>query len=125
MKGGRNPDKKLQDAELKVMNVIWREGPISAGRLSAICKDTIGWNPNTTYTLIKRCIDKGAVERVDPGYICKALITKEQAQLQETERLIDKLFDGSADKLFAALIGHRQLSPQEVEKLKKLIQELE
>ena len=125
MKGGRNPERKLQDAELKVMNVIWQEGPISAGRLSAICKETIGWNPNTTYTLIKRCIDKGAVERVDPGYICKPLISKEQAQLLETDRLIDKLFDGSADKLFAALIGHRQLSPQEVEKLKKLIQELE
>ena len=124
-KGGRNPEKKLQDAELKVMHIIWREGPISAGRISAICRDTIGWNPNTTYTLIKRCIEKGAVERTEPGYICRALITKEQTQLMETDRLIDKLFDGSADKLFAALLGHRQLSAKEVDKLKKMIEEME
>ena len=43
----------------------------------------------------------------------------------ETNRLINKLFDGSADKLFAALLGHAKLSRQEVDKLKKLIDELE
>lgn len=118
-------EKKLQDAELKVMHIIWREGSVPAARVAAECKETIGWNLNTTYTLIKRCIEKGAVERTEPGFICRPLVSKEEAQMLETNRLINKLFDGSADKLFAALLGHAKLSKTEVDKLKKLIEELE
>jgi len=118
-------EKKLHDSELKVMNVIWREGPVAAKRIAEELKRETGWNVNTTYTLIKRCIQKGAVERSEPGFVCRPLVSKEEAQMLETDRLINKLFDGSADKLFAALLGHTKLSRQEVEKLKKLIDELE
>lgn len=46
-------DIKLFDSELKVMNVFWQEGDITAKKISAILKDQVGWNVNTTYTLIK------------------------------------------------------------------------
>ena len=110
-------EKKLQDSELKVMRILWRDGPSPAGRIAAECRETIGWNPNTTYTLIKRCIEKGAVMRSEPGFLCTPLVTKEETQQAETDRLIDKLFDGSADKLFASLLGRKQISTEELEKL--------
>ena len=44
---------KLFDSELKVMEVLWREGGMAAGQLAKILKDEIGWNRNTTYTVIK------------------------------------------------------------------------
>ena len=69
-------EKKLQDAELKVMNVIWREQPVKASKIVKILAGETGWNMNTTYTLIKRCIEKGAVERSEPGFVCRALVTK-------------------------------------------------
>ena len=84
-----------------------------------------GWNVNTTYTLLRRCIDKGALERSEPGFLCRPLISKEEVQRSETDRLITKVFDGSADKLFAALLGRKKLSPEEIEKLKAIIGELE
>ena len=114
-------EKKLQDSELKVMNVIWREQPVRAARVVEVMKEQTGWNMNTTYTLIKRCIEKGAVERSEPGFVCQALVTKEDVQREETDRLIDKIFDGSADKLFAALLGRKKLSQEELEKLRDLI----
>ena len=114
-------EKKLQDAELKVMNVIWREQPVRAARVVEVLAEQTGWNVNTTYTLIKRCIQKGAVERSDPGYICRALVAKEDVQREETDRLIDKIFDGSADKLFAALLGRKKLPRDEIEKLRAII----
>ena len=117
--------KKLQDAELKVMNVIWREQPVKASQIVKVLAGETGWNINTTYTLIKRCIEKGAVERSEPGFVCRALVTKEEVQREETDRLIDKIFDGSADKLFAALLGRKQLSADEIEKLRAIIGELE
>lgn len=62
---------------------------------------------NTTYTLIKRCIKKGAIERSEPNFMCHALIPKEEVQEAETKELVDKIYDGSVDKLFAALLGRK------------------
>ena len=47
-------DIKLFDSELKVMDVLWREGDTTAKQISNILGDEVGWNMNTTYTLIKR-----------------------------------------------------------------------
>ena len=85
-------DIKLFDSELKVMDVLWKEGDLTAKRISDILHEQVGWNVNTTYTLIKRCIKKGAIERSEPGFQCHALIPREQIQEQETTELINKVF---------------------------------
>ncbi len=116
---------KLVDSELKVMDVLWKEGDSTAKRISDILKERVGWNMNTTYTMIKRCIAKGAIERREPNFVCHALIPKEQVQQQQTDELIDKVFDGSVDKLFASLLGRKSMSPEQVARLKRLVDELE
>lgn len=116
---------KLFDSELKVMDVLWREGDATAKHISDVLKDEVGWNKNTTYTLIKRCMKKGAIERFEPNFMCHALIPKEAVQEAETNELIDKVYDGCADKLFAALLSRKKLSPEQLEKLKQIVGELE
>jgi len=116
---------KLFDSELKIMNVLWQEGDCTAKHISDILKEETGWNMNTTYTLIKRCISKGAIERTEPNFMCHALIPKEEVQEAETNELIDKVYDGSADKLFAALLGRKKLSKEQIQKLKDIVGELE
>lgn len=116
---------KLFNSELKVMEVLWREGDMTAKGISDILKDEIGWNVNTTYTVIKKCISKGAVLRLEPNFLCHALIQKEEVQRAETDELIDRLFDGSADKLFSALLGRERLTPERIAALKKLVSDLE
>ena len=118
-------DIKLFDSELKVMDVLWHEGDSTAKYISDVLKEETGWNMNTTYTLIKRCISKGAIERSEPNFMCHALIPKEQVQEQETNELINKVFDGSANKLFAALVGRKKLSTEQIEKLKQIVGDLE
>ena len=118
-------EKKLQDSELKVMNVIWREGEATAKHIAEVLGEEVGWNVNTTYTLIKRCIEKGAIERSEPNFLCRALVKKEDVQRAETDELIGKLFDGSTDKLFAALLGSKRLSADERNKLRDMIDNLE
>lgn len=118
-------DMKLFDSELKVMDVLWREGDATAKRISNVLADEVGWNMNTTYTLIKRCIKKGAIERSEPNFMCHALIPKEQVQEAETNELINKIYDGSADKLFAALLGRKRLSAEQIDKLKQIVGHLE
>jgi predicted transcriptional regulator len=45
---------KLFDSEIKVMEIIWENEPISAKQVSLIAAEQIGWNKNTTYTVIKK-----------------------------------------------------------------------
>lgn len=117
-------DMKLVDSEIKVMDVLWKEGDSMAKHVADVMKERYGWNVNTTYTLLKRCIKKGAVERTDPHFVCHALIKQEQVQAQETDELLHKVFDGSVDKLFASLLGRRNLTAEQVEKLKEMVEEL-
>ncbi len=116
---------KLFDSELKIMDVLWREGDSTAKHISDVLKEEVGWNMNTTYTLIKRCIKKGAIERSEPNFMCHALIPKEKVQEAETNELINKVYDGSVDKLFAALLGRKKLSMEQIEKLKQLVDDME
>ena len=116
---------KLFDSELKVMDVLWKEGDSTAKHIAEILGKEVGWNVNTTYTLIKRCIKKGAIARSKPNFMCHALILKEEVQEAETDELINKIYDGSADKLFAALLGRKKLSADQIEKLKQIVGELE
>jgi BlaI family penicillinase repressor len=115
---------KLFDSELKVMDVLWKEGDLTAKRLTEILKEQVGWNKNTTYTVIKKCIAKGAIERLEPNFLCRAVISKEQVQEQETTELINKVFDGSADLLFASLLNRKPLSVEEIARLKQLVNNL-
>ena len=67
MKGCLRVDIKLFDSELKVMDVLWKEGDMPAKEIARALTGELGWNVNTTYTLIKRCIKKGAIERARAG----------------------------------------------------------
>ena len=116
---------KLFDSELKVMDVLWREGDLPAKAIAKTLTEEIGWNVNTTYTLIKRCIAKEAIERSEPGFMCRALVSKEQVQQEETQELIDKVFDGSADKLFASLLGGRRISREQLMQLRSMIDDMD
>ncbi|MDE6035791.1 MAG: BlaI/MecI/CopY family transcriptional regulator [Ruminococcus sp.] len=117
--------KKLVDSELKVMNVLWNEGDRPARYIAEVLTNEYGWNINTTYTLIKRCIKKGAIERSEPDFMCHALVPKEEVQKAETDELINKVYDGCAEKLFATLLGRKKLSAKQIERLKQIVDKWE
>ena len=114
---------KLFDSELKVMAVLWREGDSTAKHISDVLGSETGWNVNTTYTVIKKCIKKGAIERREPNFLCHALVSKARIQAAETDELIEKIYDGSADMLFASLLERKRLSAEQIEKLKRIVEE--
>jgi predicted transcriptional regulator len=116
---------KLFDSELKVMEIIWERGPISAKEISLILGELIGWNKNTTYTIIKKLIEKDIILREEPNFICFAKLKKEQVQSAETKSLIEKLYQGSKKAFFAAFIQNEKLSKEDLEELKKLIDQQE
>lgn len=60
-----------------------------------------------------------------PGFVCRATVSKEAVQTAETDELIRKIYDGSADKLFAALLGRKKLSPEQLKALEQIIGQME
>ncbi|MCL2158896.1 MAG: BlaI/MecI/CopY family transcriptional regulator [Oscillospiraceae bacterium] len=114
---------KVFDSELKVMETLWKEGDLTAGEICKILKRKTGWNPNTTYTVIGKLIDKGAIERYDK-FSCRALITKEQVQQYEATEIVGKLFDGSAEVFLSAFLSGNNLGDDEIAKLKQLVEKL-
>ena len=112
---------KLFDSEAKVMEIIWARSPISAKDISLIAADTIGWNKNTTYTVIKKLEAKGFVQRKDPGFICIPLVSQDSMQKVEVASFVKKVFGGSRKALFSALLEDEPLSEEEIIELRKLI----
>jgi predicted transcriptional regulator len=112
---------KLFDSEAKVMEIIWARSPISAKDISLIAAESIGWNKNTTYTVIKKLEAKGFIRREDPGFICTPLISQNQMQKAEATSLVRKVFGGSRKALFSALLEDEPLSEEEIDALRKLI----
>ncbi len=115
----------LSDAELNVMDLLWKNGNLNARQISIMLRSKIGWNKNTTYTIIKICVEKGYIERIEPNYLCRAIVTREEVQKKATVNLIEKLYDGSKKNLFASLLTHSNFTKEEIEDLKKILKDLE
>lgn len=118
-------DIKLYDSELKIMELLWEHGQLTAVELARLAKEQVGWSKTTTYTVIKKCVDKGAVERQDPGFVCSARVSRKEAQRYETNELIERMYGGAADRLIASLLEGRRVTRQELERIRALVDKLE
>ena len=116
-------DVKLYDSELKVMEVLWEQGPKTAKEIVDVLSERIGWNKNTTYTVIKKCIEKKAIERGEPGFLCTPLVTRDEVARSETEQLIDKMFGGSSELFFSSFLKNQGLSEVDAARLARMIEE--
>ena len=70
---------KLFDSERKVMEVLWDAAQdLPAREVARRLEQSVGWNKNTTYTVIKKCVEKEAIERREPNFQCHPLVSREQ-----------------------------------------------
>lgn len=112
---------RLHEGELNVMELLWSNKVLAAKDISKIIKEYIGWEKNTTYTVIKRLIDKGAVSREDPGFLCRAEVTKKQIQDIETKALFSKMFNGSMTTFITEYLADCKLTTEEVIELQRVL----
>ena len=113
---------KVFDSEMKLLELIWSHEPVSAKELSVLAGESVGWNKNTTYTVLKKIIAKGYVRREDPGFLCTALISRDEIRRSEARGLVNRLFGGSRKALFSALLEDEELSREDIEELRRMIE---
>ena len=111
---------KIADSELEVMRVLWREGrPLSFAEIRTALEAKTKWSKSTIQTFIGRLRDKGIIS-AHSHYVTlySPNVTQEEYLMGEGQNFIDKLFDGSAKNLVAALCRNGQLDEGDIDELK-------
>lgn len=114
---------KLTETEEKFAALIWQNEPIGSGDLVKLCEKEMKWKKSTTYTVLKKLCDKGIFQ--NESAIVSSIITKEKYYAKQSIRFVEDTFGGSLPKFLTAFIGAKKLNKQQVEELKKLIEEHE
>lgn len=118
---GTKKEMRLHEGELNVMELLWSNKVLAAKDISKIIKEYIGWEKNTTYTVIKRLIDKGAISREDPGFLCRARVSKKDVQEIETKVLLSKMYNNSLTTFIIEYLGNRRLTTEQVIELQRVL----
>lgn len=114
-------------AESQIMDALWRLGPLPVDALIEDVAARESWGGATVKTLINRLLKKKAIrsERID-GKVRYAPVLQRADYVQgESQGLLDRLFEGRLTPLVAHFAEHRKLKPDEIERLKKLLEELD
>ena len=113
------PVPKIFESEYRFCLILWERGPIRSMELAKLCAERLGWSKTTTYTVIKRLIDRGVVK--NEKTIVSALVTKDEIQASELDALMEKTFEGSLPAFIAAFTRHRKLSTREIDQMQAMI----
>jgi predicted transcriptional regulator len=118
---------RISAAESQIMQALWAAGPMGAEDIVREVGTAQNWGEATVKTLINRLLKKKAIasEREGGRARYRPLLTREEYLTGESQGLLDRLFGGEVAPLVAHYARHRPLSPQELERLKALIAELE
>ncbi|MBI1406696.1 MAG: BlaI/MecI/CopY family transcriptional regulator [Caulobacter sp.] len=117
---------QITSAESQVMEALWKRGPCTAEELVAAVKDGQDWGDATVKTLINRLLKKNVIksERGGGRHQYRPVVQRSDYVASESQGLLDRLFDGELAPLISHFAEHRKLSPQEVTRLKALIEEM-
>lgn len=113
-------------AESHIMDALWRRGPLTADELIDDPGKPQGWGGATVKTLVNRLLKKEALksERIEGRVRYAPLLAREDYVQSESQGLLDRLFEGSLTPLVAHFAERRKLKPEEVKRLKKLLEDM-
>ena len=120
------PFKRLPDAELEVMLLIWQDRKaIDTGTLLQRLRESRDCNLQMLQSTLNRLTSKGFVKCEKLGRLnyYTALVDAEQYRIREAGGIIEKLYENSPAKLFAALFKNNALSEADITALKRLLEE--
>ena len=112
---------KLCESDYRFMTIVWEHAPVASGELVTLCAEKLGWKKSTTYTTLKKMCEKGFAQNTDT--VVTALIPRDRVQAYESERFVERAFDGSLPGFLAAFLGGKTISEREAAELKRLIDE--
>lgn len=113
---------KITDAELKVMRVLWAaKEALPMATIRETLEKTSDWESSTIKTLLRRLCEKGVVSSIKKDVLYYSpLVSETEYKEYKTQRLIDRLYRGSAKNLVASLVEGDKLNKSDIEELRSL-----
>jgi BlaI family transcriptional regulator, penicillinase repressor len=121
----RKPSPALTDAEARVMSVLWQLETATVGDVVAAFAPERPVSYSTVQTILRILEDKGYVahDKVTRAFIYRPVVDERQARTRALRHLATRLFNGSPSLLVMNVLNDEEMDPDELQRLKKLIEE--
>lgn len=115
-------DVKLGAVETRFAEIIWANEPLTTAALVKLCAEELRWKRTTTYTVLKKLCEKG-IFRTENSTVT-SVISKQEFEGLQSEQFVEETFHGSLPAFLAAFGTRKKLTDQEIDEMKKLIEEM-
>ena len=117
---------RISSAEHEIMEVLWRESPLTANEVFERVPAGRDWSVRTVKTMLARLLAKGALDHEEEGrrYLYRPAVRREDYVAEESGRLIERLFGGRVTPLVANLAERGELSERDIHEIEALLRNL-
>lgn len=112
-------DYKLGAVESRFADIIWNHEPLHSRELVELCQAELHWKKPTTYTVLRKLCQRGIFQNTD-GMVT-SLLSRQEFYARQSEQFVQDTFDGSLPAFLAAFTTRKQLSQQEVDEIRRMI----
>jgi predicted transcriptional regulator len=112
------------DGELEILRVLWQSGPAPLGQVCATLRDQRPVAATTVATMLQVMLGKGLVKRTrgPRGSLWSAKVSQQTAASRLLRKVLDNVFDGSAQRLVMHLLDQGKLSARDCEEIRRLLE---
>ena len=108
------------EMEFRFAEIIWKHAPIPSGELVKLAEAELSWKKSTTYTMLRRLIDRGIFKNEDS--IVRTVMTREEFAARRSEQFVREQFGGSLPAFLTAFTSRKKLSERDIEELRRIIE---
>ena len=118
---------RITEAEWEVMAVVWDQSPVAASTEVEVVKDRKQWTLATVRTLLRRLVNKGALQQETEGkrYIYTPLISMAECVRRESESFLDRVLGRAPSEAILHLVKRAELSGKDIQELRRILKEKE
>ncbi|WP_337043103.1 BlaI/MecI/CopY family transcriptional regulator [Emticicia sp. 17c] len=118
---------KPTESELEILQILWALGKATVRQVNDELSKTREVGYTTTLKLMQIMFEKQLVSRTDEGryHVYEAVVSEESTQHLLLDKFIDATFRGSATKMVMQALGNQQVSKQELDEIRKLLDNIE
>jgi BlaI family transcriptional regulator, penicillinase repressor len=120
----RPPSEQPTDGEFEILKVLWDSGPTELGRICSAVRQERPVATTTVATMLGVMLQKGLVKRAGGprGYLWSARISREATAKRVLRKLVDRVFDGSAQRLVSHLLSDNRLKEEDRQEILRLLE---
>ena len=118
----RQRDIRLTDRELDVMQVLWDRGSGTVAEVQEGLTDELAYT--TVLTVLRTLNEKGHIRHEPEGRAYRYFpgVERTEARASALRHLLDRVFAGSPETLLTHLVSDRNLEPEEIERMRRLLE---